>query len=93
MKIKKGDLVLIIAGKDKGKKAKVLESFPQKGKVVVEDHVTDDRKVMCLAAMTGSMGVYLDGVRGLGHPVDEQQARQMIDDALRRRADSEDAAP
>ena len=36
MKIKKGDTVLIINGKDKGKKAKVLESFPRRNKIVVE---------------------------------------------------------
>ncbi|MDD5738404.1 MAG: 50S ribosomal protein L24 [Candidatus Pacebacteria bacterium] len=36
MKIKKGDNVLIIAGKDKGKKAKVLRSFPSKGMILVE---------------------------------------------------------
>lgn len=36
MKIKKGDIVLIISGKDKGKKGKVLESFPQQNRIVVE---------------------------------------------------------
>lgn len=36
MKIKKGDNVLIITGKDKGKKAKVLKSFPSKGLILVE---------------------------------------------------------
>jgi large subunit ribosomal protein L24 len=36
MKIKKGDTVLIISGKDKGKKAKVLESFPRQNKIIVE---------------------------------------------------------
>ncbi|MBL7155268.1 MAG: 50S ribosomal protein L24 [Candidatus Portnoybacteria bacterium] len=36
MKIKKGDTVLIISGKDKGKKAKVLEAFPGQNKIVVE---------------------------------------------------------
>jgi len=36
MKIKKGDTVLIISGKDKGKKAKVLEAFPKERKVTVE---------------------------------------------------------
>ncbi len=36
MKIKKGDTVLIIAGKDRGKKAKVLEAFPQDNKISVE---------------------------------------------------------
>ena len=37
MKIKKGDQVLIISGKDQGKKGKVIEAFPKKGKIVVED--------------------------------------------------------
>jgi len=37
MKIKKGDLVLIITGKDKGKKGKILESFPLKKKIIVEN--------------------------------------------------------
>ena len=36
MKIKKHDTVLIISGKDKGKKAKVLESFPKDNKIMVE---------------------------------------------------------
>lgn len=36
MKIKKGDQVLIIRGKDKGKKGKVLRGFPKELKVLVE---------------------------------------------------------
>ena len=36
MKIKKGDEVLILSGKDKGKKGKVLETTPDAGKVRVE---------------------------------------------------------
>ena len=36
MKIKKNDTVLIISGKDKGKKAKVLEAFPRQSKIMVE---------------------------------------------------------
>ncbi len=36
MKIKKGDKVLIIAGKDKNKTGKVLRSFPKERKVIVE---------------------------------------------------------
>ncbi len=36
MKIKKDDTVLIISGKDKGKKAKVLESFPKSNKLMIE---------------------------------------------------------
>lgn len=37
MKIKKGDTVLIISGKDKGRKGKVIESFPKEGRISVED--------------------------------------------------------
>ncbi len=36
MKIKKNDTVLVITGKDKGKKGKVLAAFPKTNKVVVE---------------------------------------------------------
>ena len=36
MKIKKKDQVLIIAGKDKGKKGEVIESLPIKEKVMVK---------------------------------------------------------
>ena len=36
MKIKKGDTVLIISGKDRGKKAKVLEVFPKEKRVIAE---------------------------------------------------------
>ncbi|OGZ33822.1 MAG: 50S ribosomal protein L24 [Candidatus Portnoybacteria bacterium RIFCSPLOWO2_12_FULL_39_9] len=36
MKIRKNDIVLIITGKDRGKKAKVLESFPKERKIAVE---------------------------------------------------------
>jgi large subunit ribosomal protein L24 len=36
MKIKKGDEVVVIAGKDRGKTGKVLASFPTENKVIVE---------------------------------------------------------
>jgi len=36
MKIKKGDNVLIIAGKDKGRTAKVIRSLPKELKILVE---------------------------------------------------------
>lgn len=36
MKIRKNDNVIVLAGKDKGKKGKVLKVFPNKNKVVVE---------------------------------------------------------
>jgi large subunit ribosomal protein L24 len=36
MKIKKGDTVLVIAGKDKGAKGKVIQAYPEKQRVLVE---------------------------------------------------------
>ncbi|MBI3634278.1 MAG: 50S ribosomal protein L24 [Candidatus Yonathbacteria bacterium] len=36
MKLKKGDNVIIIAGKDKGKKGKILNVFPRLCRVVVD---------------------------------------------------------
>ncbi|KJF20373.1 50S ribosomal protein L24 [Rhodococcus sp. ACPA4] len=36
MKVHKGDTVLVIAGKDKGAKGKVIQAFPATDKVLVE---------------------------------------------------------
>ena len=36
MKVKKGDTVLVIAGKDKGAKGKVIQSYPTRDRVLVE---------------------------------------------------------
>ena len=36
MKIKKGDTVVVIAGKDKGAKGKVIQAYPRQDKVIVE---------------------------------------------------------
>lgn len=36
MKVKKGDNVLILAGKDRGKAGKIMKSFPKELKVLVE---------------------------------------------------------
>jgi large subunit ribosomal protein L24 len=36
MKVHKGDTVLVISGKDKGAKGKVLQAYPTRNKVLVE---------------------------------------------------------
>ena len=36
MKIHKGDNVIMLRGKDSGKKGKVMDAFPQEGKLTVE---------------------------------------------------------
>ncbi|MBA2471609.1 MAG: 50S ribosomal protein L24 [Pseudonocardiales bacterium] len=36
MRIRKGDTVVVIAGKDKGAKGKVIQAYPDAGRVLVE---------------------------------------------------------
>lgn len=36
MKIKKGDSVIVLTGKDKGKKGEVLKAMPEKSRVIVQ---------------------------------------------------------
>jgi large subunit ribosomal protein L24 len=36
MKVHKGDTVLVISGKDKGAKGKVLQAYPTRNKILVE---------------------------------------------------------
>lgn len=45
MNIRKGDKVVVIAGKDKGKEGRVLATFPQKERVMVE-HLNMAKKAM-----------------------------------------------
>lgn len=36
MRIKKGDKIVVLAGKDKGKQGKVIKALPKTGKIIVE---------------------------------------------------------
>ncbi len=36
LQIKKGDEVIVLAGKDKGKRGKVIQALPEEGKVIVD---------------------------------------------------------
>ncbi len=36
MKVRKGDMVLVVAGKDKGAKGRVIQAYPDTGRVLVE---------------------------------------------------------
>ena len=37
MKVKKGDLVQMLAGKDRGKQGRVIDALPREGRVIVEN--------------------------------------------------------
>jgi large subunit ribosomal protein L24 len=54
MHVKKGDTVYILAGKDKGKTAKILRAFPQENKVLVEG--VNVKKVHEKAKKSGTKG-------------------------------------
>ena len=58
MKIKKGDTVVVIAGKDKGAKGKVIQSYPERGKVLVEgvNRVKRHTKVVQSGGRAGTTG-------------------------------------
>lgn len=58
MKIKKGDNVIIIAGKDKGKTGKVLVAFPKENNVLVEG--INISKKHQRAQKTGAKGQVID---------------------------------
>jgi large subunit ribosomal protein L24 len=58
MKIKKGDNVLVIAGKDRGRKGKVIRALPKDDKVVVEGMFM--RKKHVRARKAGEKGQVID---------------------------------
>lgn len=37
LNLKKGDTVVVLSGKDKGKRGKIIQAMPKLGKVIVED--------------------------------------------------------
>ncbi len=58
MKIRKGDNVIIVAGKDKGKTGKVLSSFPKVNKVLVDGVNINKKHVR--ARKSGEKGQIID---------------------------------
>jgi large subunit ribosomal protein L24 len=54
MKIKKNDNIIVLSGKDKGKKAKILKAFPREMKVIVEG--VNIRKMHKKATSDGAKG-------------------------------------
>jgi large subunit ribosomal protein L24 len=59
MKVKKGDEVVVIAGKDRGVKGKVIEALPDQNRVIVEgvNRIKKHTKVT-----TGSRGAKVGGI-------------------------------
>ena len=59
MKVKKGDEVVVIAGKDRGVKGKVIEALPEQNRVIVEgvNRVKKHTKIS-----TGARGAKVGGI-------------------------------
>jgi large subunit ribosomal protein L24 len=56
MRIRKGDTVQVINGKDRGKRAEVIRAFPTEGKVIVEGvHVAKRHAKPTRATMQGGV--------------------------------------
>ena len=58
MKIKKGDNILVIAGKDRGRKGKVIRALPKEAKIIVEGMFM--RKKHVKARKAGEKGQIID---------------------------------
>ena len=65
LNVKKGDTVVVISGKDKGKQGKVLEVSPKEGKVIVEGRnmVKKHVKPRKMGDPGGIVSAAADGIR------------------------------
>ena len=58
MHVKKGDNVIVLAGKDKGKTGKILKAFPRESQVLVEG--VNVKKVHERAKKSGTKGTIIE---------------------------------
>ncbi|WP_204042262.1 50S ribosomal protein L24 [Acrocarpospora phusangensis] len=79
MHVKKGDLVQVIAGKDKGAKGRVIVALPREDRVVVEgvNLIKKHSKV----TNNGPRGAREGGVTTLEAPIHVSNVKKLKDDA------------
>ena len=58
MHVKKGDNIIVLAGKDKGKIGKILKAYPAEDKVLVEG--VNAKKVHQRPKKTGTKGIIIE---------------------------------
>jgi ribosomal protein L24 len=68
MKVKKGDMVQMITGKDRGKRGRVIEARPSERRVIVETPATGPRCCEPGDAERRRSGSAEDSRKGGGHP-------------------------
>src|ERR1700684_1491912 len=68
MKIRKGDQVIVVAGRDKGRSGLVIAAYPDRGKVLVQgvNMVKKNKKV----TYQGQRGAKEGGITHEGAPID-----------------------
>lgn len=55
MKLKKGDTVMVISGKDKGKQGTILRVLPEDGKVVIDGVAITKRAKRAMGGQSGAI--------------------------------------
>lgn len=78
MKIKKGDNIIVLAGKDKGKTGKILTVLPKKNKVVVEG--VNIQKKHQRAKKSGSKGQIIE----IAMPIDASNVSISVNGKISR---------
>jgi len=73
MKLKKGDNVIVITGKDKGKKGKIVAVFVDKNKVVVES--INMMKKHQRPKKSGEKGIKID----IAMPIHVSNVKKIVD--------------
>ena len=76
MKIKKGDTVIVVAGRDRGRTGQVVAAYPDRGKVLVQgvNVVTKNKKI----SYQGQRGAKEGGITHEEAPIDVSNV-QLVD--------------
>ncbi|MFG1698046.1 50S ribosomal protein L24 [Nonomuraea sp. NPDC049309] len=78
LKVKKGDLVQVIAGKDKGAKGRVIAAYPREERVVVEG--VNLIKKHTKETHQGPRGAKQGGVQTMEAPIHVSNVKKLKDD-------------
>ncbi|MFI6320816.1 50S ribosomal protein L24 [Nonomuraea sp. NPDC050556] len=76
--VKKGDQVLVIAGKDKGAKGRIIATYPDKDRVVVEG--VNMIKKHSKENLNGPRGAKQGGVETMEAPIHVSNVKKLKDD-------------
>ncbi|TDD43727.1 50S ribosomal protein L24 [Nonomuraea terrae] len=78
MNVKKGDLVQVIAGKDKGARGRVIAALPREDRVVVEG--VNMIKKHSKETMQGPRGAKTGGVQTMEAPIHVSNVKKLKDE-------------